>query len=224
MPDELFERQPAMCEDARHIGTEERICEEEEDDRDHRQPHNATRRLDDKQDPKHADDCIHPRDRARTRYEFAVLDDDVRGCRRTKDGKEDIDRVKERIARPFSPERIEQIRERKSKTEMHRALELCVEYAERRRIELEYGERDRNRGNDLLRNPFVMHGIRLAVVFFQDLIRVHCILIVHTASFTSFVYFLATITLHPIHPDYQNTPRYRGATNRSIFVPGAYIS
>ena len=224
MPDELLEGKPAVREDARHIGAEERVREEREDDRDHRQPHDAPCRLDNKQNPDDADDGIRSRDGARARHELAILDDDVRGRGGTEHGKEDVDRVKEIVPRPSPPQRIEQICERKSKAEMHRALKLRVEHAERRRIELEYGERDRNRSDDLLRNSRVVYGVRLAVVFLQDLIRVHCILIVHTASFTSFVYFLATITLHPIHPDYQNTPRYSGATNRSIFVPGAYIS
>ena len=148
-----------MRENARHIGAEEGICKETEHDCHHRQPHDATRRLNDEQnaDPAHDDICRCGGSGAG--HKFAVLDDDVGGCRRTEDGKEHIDRVEEVIARPRTTAGIEQICECKPKAKMDGTLQLCIEDAERCRVELKDGECNGNGCDDFLWQPRVVGGV-----------------------------------------------------------------
>ena len=133
-----------------------------------RQSHNTPRRLDDEQGTDPAHDDIRRCSRTRTRHEFAVLDDDVGGCRRAQDGEDHVNGMKEAVPRPRTAEGIEKIRERKPKAEVDSALQLRVEDAEGRRVELKDGEGDGEGGDDLFRPSRIVNGIRFAVIFFED--------------------------------------------------------
>ena len=63
------------------------------------------------------------------------------------------------IARPRTAAGIEQICERESETEVNGTLQLCVEDAKGRRIELKDGKCDGNGGDDFLRQPCIVGGV-----------------------------------------------------------------
>ena len=160
-----------MRQDTRHIGAEEGVCEKEEHDCHHRQPDDSPRRLDDEEDADAADDDIGRRHRARARHELAVLNNDVGRRRRTEDGEDHIDGVKEVVPCPRAPKWIEQIRKCKAESKMDSALQLGVENAKGCRVELKDGKCNCNGGDNLLRHPLIVGGIRLAVVLLEHGLR-----------------------------------------------------
>ena len=93
MTHELVERETAMREHAWHIRPRERIGDEAEHDRHHRDADDAPRRLHDEQDADQADGEIWRRHRAGAQHELLVLQHDVGGRRRAKDSEHDIERM-----------------------------------------------------------------------------------------------------------------------------------
>ena len=170
MTHELVERETAMREHAWHIRPRERIGDEAEHDRHHRDADDAPRRLHDEQDADQADGEIRRRHRAGAQHELLVLQHDVGGRRRAKDSEHDIERMHLR-ARPALARRVEEVDEREAEAEVHGALQLRVKHAERRRVELEDGKRNRECRDELRHEARVLHRIGIAVVFLEDLLR-----------------------------------------------------
>ena len=164
MSNELLERQPTVREDARHVGAGKRVDQEGQHDADHRQTDDAARRLDDEQDAQQADGEVHARDRARAQHEVLVLEDDVGRCRNAEDREQHVKGV-HLVARPRLARRVQEVHERQAEAEVDGSLQLRVEHAERRRVELEDGERDGNGGDDLRHNALVHHRVGFFIVF-----------------------------------------------------------
>ena len=67
---------------------------------------------------------------------------------------------------------------------MHGPLQLGVKHAEDRRVELEHGKADGQRGNEFRHEARMLKGVRFLVVFFQRVIRQLLMMVVgrHTNS------------------------------------------
>ena len=162
--DELLDRQPAVREDARHVGTGKGVDQEGQHDADHRQADDAARRLDDEQDAQQTDNEVNARDSARAQHEMLILHHDVGRRRSAENGEQHIEGM-HLVARPRLARRVQEVDERQAEAQMDGPLQLRVEHAERRRVELEDGERDGNGGDDFRHDALVHHRVGFFVVF-----------------------------------------------------------
>ena len=76
--------------------------------------------------------------------------------------------MEEVIARPRTAAGIEQICERKPEPEVDGTLQLRIEDAEGRRVELKDGECNGDGGDHLLRQSRIVGGVGFAVVFLEN--------------------------------------------------------
>ena len=172
MADQFVEPDATVSHDSRHIRTQESIGHEDQGNDNHRPAHRAARSLKNENRADQADDDVLLRVHAGAQDQFLVLNNEIHRGPYAQDGKQHVQRI-HLLPGPGFPGRVKQENQAQAKSQVDRTLQVGVQDAKNRRVQLKDGKEDADGGNQDSPKSFGIPRIGFLIVFFQHLVCRH---------------------------------------------------